>query len=179
VLLHFPLYSRRGFINGRLEIAAGEDVDAHQLVSGNLLWYLPARIPYPAPQHQLITVLGGSYRSVPTSLPPFGSALPNSVEATLLGGHIQVLSPYIQPLNFSRAGVSAIAPGSTLVIPRLRLTISRTTGVIGGTFTPPWGTRSAVIRGIIVDGTHAFGHALILKDGIVLPSSFTLTATSP
>lgn len=179
VLLHFPLYSRRGFINGEVEISGQAEADLGGLVSGDLLWYLPVRNPYPQAQHQRITAQGGFYRAVPTPLPPFGSAQANSVEVAISGGHIQVLAPYIQPLNFTRTGASAIAPGSTLVISRLRLRINRTTGVILGSFTPPWGTRSAVIRGILVEGTHAFGHALIFKDGQMLPSAFTMTAALP
>jgi uncharacterized delta-60 repeat protein len=179
VLLHFPLYSSRGFINGELEIGGQAEAEGGGAVAGDLLWYLPARNPYPQAQHQRITVQGGFYRSVPTALPPFGTTQVNSVEVVVSGGHIQVLSPSIQPLNFTRTGASTIAPGATPLIPRLRLTINRTTGIVGGSFTPPWGTRSAVIRGIIVNGTDAFGHALIFKDGLILPSTFTMTAALP
>lgn len=175
LLVHWPLYKGQGFLNGSMKIEPAA-ADSVQQTTGQLLWHIPVRTNHPVATSQTANAQGTLYTPAPASLPPFGTVAPNAVGVEIGGGHLPLSPLPAALLSFSRTGRSIIGMQTDLPLDLLKLTVNRTAGTFSGSFLPFAGSRAATIRGIIVDGTMGYGHALVLSNGQLLPSTVFLEA---
>lgn len=163
LLLHLPLYSSLGFINGTLSM---DEESAKQASTGNLFWSRPPNTTYPSGFAQILAVEGQRYVAAPTGVASFA----NPITVKISGGHLPA------------SGLSALAAvGSTNIVVvtssglnSLKLTLNRTTGLFSGSFIPPGATKSVALQGIILNPEKGHGYCLVNIGGVTLPSAISI-----
>jgi uncharacterized delta-60 repeat protein len=160
LLLHLPLYSSLGFINGTLSM---DEESAKQATTGNLFWSRPPNTTYPTGFAQILAVEGQRYIAAPTGVASFV----NPITVRISGGHL----PAIGLSSLAAVGSTNIVIITSGSLNSLKLTLNRTTGTFSGSFIPPGATKSVTIQGIILNSSKGQGYCLINIGGVTLPSA--------
>jgi hypothetical protein len=174
LLLHLPIYTGKGFLNGSVTIDdATFFSDRHRPVEGSLLWMSPVGTTYPIGFSQPVPVRGSLYRPMPAGSPPFGNTAPDSNGLVVSGGHLPVAMPLMSRFAFNADGIGVIDSGN---LNSLRITLNRRTGTFTGTFLPPGATKSVILQGILNSRIEGMGHAMVTSGGGVRPAAVLLRA---
>lgn len=170
LLLHLPLYTSKGFINGSITITEYEE---EKPSSGILLWSRPTSTTYPTGFLAELEASGSLYLPAPTGQPPISGSL----TLAITGGHLVTTGPSVADgqVTFGANNVGII--GNT-TMNSLKISINRSAGTFSGSFIPPGLSKAATFYGILHYATDGYGYILITIGGVTLPSSVLLTLNS-
>lgn len=172
LLLHIPLYSGKGFLNGTALI---DDTSftwtSFRPVTGSLLWLRPPGAQYPNGFTNGMSLTGSLYRQAPSGKPPFGSTAPDSNRLTLSGGHLPVGMPLSSSLSFTVGGTGVIDSGN---VSSLKITVNRSAGTFTGSFLPPGATKTVPLQGVLTTAIQGMGYTLVTSGGTVRSAAVLL-----
>lgn len=178
VLLHQPLYSKRGSLIGQLTITPGPQAPADNTLAGDFTW-LKLPPPGAAPDASSLTdfgplslhITGGTYLPPGPGLrilglPPVIAPATNATLAFSLGGLEAAAQQFTQPVRIANPGTKSLTNTAAIAADNASgnpnpnpnrvsmTTLTASTGIFGGSFILPGATpalnRSATYTGQVV-----------------------------